>query len=238
MKAIIVAGGRGERLRPLTDSKPKPMVEVAGKPILLHTVELLKHAGITEFIFALCYLPEVVKNYFGDGSKYGVSIEYTLEDPSVPLGTAGAIKASQQYIDDSFVVTYADILRELDVKQMIKLHNDTHAFATLNVYKRFGKDPKSLVQFDDNNKIENFIERPSPEQIPEDFVWCNGSLYIFEPEIFSYIAKDSHSDFGSEIFPKLVSDNKPVFVFPTEGFFLDIGTKEKLQKAEEAYKTA
>lgn len=237
MKALIVAGGRGERLRPLTDTKPKPMVEVAGKPILLHTVELLRKAGITEFIFALCYLPEVVKDYFGDGSKFGVSIEYTLEDPSFPLGTAGAIKASQQYIADTFIVTYADILRELDVKKMIKLHKDSLAFATINVYKRFGKDPKSLVRFDEKKKIEEFIERPSPDEIKENFVWCNGSLYIFEPEIFNYISENSHSDFGKDIFPHLLQENKPVYAFQTAGFFIDIGTKEKLQKAEEAFKT-
>jgi mannose-1-phosphate guanylyltransferase/phosphomannomutase len=237
MKAIIVAGGRGERLRPITVTKPKPMVEVAGKPILLHTVELLRSAGITEFIFALCYLPDVVKNYFGDGSKFGVSIEYTLEDPSHPLGTAGAIKASEQYINNTFIVTYADILRELDVEKMIKLHKDSQAFATMNVYKRFGKDPKSLVKFDRENKVSTFIERPTEEENKENFVWCNGSFYIFEPQIYEYIPDNSHCDFGKEIFPKLISDNKPVYAFPSEGFFIDIGTKEKLQKAEEAFKT-
>ena len=98
MKAIIIAGGRGERLRPLTDNIPKPLVEVNGKPILLHTLELLKSHGITEFIIALCYLPERVVSYFGDGSKFGVHITYTYEDQLKPLGNAGAITLSQKYI--------------------------------------------------------------------------------------------------------------------------------------------
>src|SRR3989344_1376598 len=112
MKAIIIAGGRGERLRPLTDNIPKPLVEVNGKPILLHTLELLKSHGITEFIIALCYLPERVVSYFGDGSKFGVHITYTYEDQLKPLGNAGAITLSQKYIKETFIVTYADIVRK------------------------------------------------------------------------------------------------------------------------------
>lgn len=232
MKAIIVAGGKGERLRPITNTIPKPMVSVAGKPLLLHTVELLKQAGITEFIFALCYLPHVIQNYFEDGSKFGISIEYTFEDSSNPLGTAGAIKEAQKYIDDTFIVTYADILRELDIVKMVKLHNYYSAFATLNVYKREGKYPKSMVKFDNNKTILEFVERPRIEQIKEDFVWANGSFYIFEKEIFDYIPANSDIDFGKHIFPTLLEQKKKVLAFPTEDLFIDIGTKEKMQKAE------
>jgi NDP-sugar pyrophosphorylase family protein len=235
MKAIIVAGGRGERLRPITDTKPKPIVEVAGKPILLHTVELLKQAGIHEFIFALCYLPNVVKEYFGDGSKFGITITYTLEDPNKPLGTAGAIKESRPFITDSFIVTYADILRELDVRDMIKQHNEKKAFTTIHAYFRKGVDPKSMIIFEKDNKIKQFIKRPSPKDITDEGVWCNGSFYIFEPEIFDYIPKESHSDFGRDIFPAILSKKKSLYAYPTTGFFIDIGTKEKLQKAEESF---
>lgn len=233
MKAIIVAGGRGERLRPITNSIPKPMVQVGGKPILLHTVELLKKAGIREFILALCYLPEVITSYFGDGSQFGISIQYTFEDVSRPLGTAGAIKEAEQFIDGTFIVTYADIIRELDVHELVQLHNNKKAFGTINVYKRFGKDPKSMVLFDDSYKIENFIERPSEELLKEDFVWANGSFYVFEKEIFDYIPSNTDIDFGKNIFPQLIGDKKPLFAFPSEGYFIDIGTKEKLEKAEQ-----
>lgn len=231
MQAIIVAGGRGERLRPLTNFKPKPMVEVAGKPILLHTLELLKAAGITEFIFALCYLPEVIKSYFGDGTQFGVSIEYTLEDPAHPLGTAGAIVPARENIRDTFIVTYADILRELDVAKMIKAHKQAHALATINVYKRYGAQPKSKVIFDNSYKIEQFIERPSETLDDKGFVWCNGSFYIFEPAVFDSIPKSGHADFGTDIFPALLKQEKPIYAFPSEGKFIDIGTKEKLDQA-------
>jgi mannose-1-phosphate guanylyltransferase/phosphomannomutase len=129
--AIIVAGGQGTRLRPLTDTKPKPMVEVAGKPILEHTLNLFKKHGVTDFIFALCYLPQVIIDYFGDGSRFGVSIKYTFEDPNQPLGTAGAILASQGEISSTFIVTYADVLRDLDVKGMINQHLQSGSVATL-----------------------------------------------------------------------------------------------------------
>ena len=235
MKAIIVAGGRGERLRPLTDNKPKPMVEVAGKPILLHTVELLKDAGIKEYIFALCYLPDVVKDFFGDGKKFGISIKYTLEDPEKPLGTAGAIKASEEHIDDSFIVTYADILRDLNVKKMIAQHKDTNAFTTINAYRRKGREAKSLIHFEEDRHVTHFIERPKPDELREDVIWSNGSFYIFEPEIFAEIPAEIDCDFGKTIFPDLIEKKKAVYAFPSQGFFIDIGTKEKLEKAEEYF---
>ncbi len=232
MQAIIVAGGRGERLRPITNTIPKPMVSVAGKPILIHTLDVLRNAGITDYIFALCYLPHVITDYFGDGSKFGVTIRYTFEDPASPLGTAGAIKESEKYIDsDDVIVTYADIIRELDVKEMISFHKEKKAFGTLNVYKRFGKDPKSMVLFDREKKIEEFVERPSQELIQEDFVWSNGSFYIFKKEVFSFIPSDKAYDFGKHVFPELLEQKKLLFAFPSEGFFIDIGTKEKLAKA-------
>lgn len=235
MKAIVVAGGRGERLRPLTDTKPKPMVDVAGKPILLHTLEHLKYHGVREFIFALCYLPQVITDFFGDGSKFGVSIEYTFEDPQNPLGTAGAIKPAQKHISETCIITYADILRELDITAMMHQHIQTKAFSTLHVYKRTGANPKSMITFQKDLRILDFIERPSPDQIEESFVWANGSFYIGEPELFSFIPDSVTTDFGKDIFPALLKAKKEVYAFPTESYFIDIGTKEKLAQAEQHY---
>lgn len=227
MKAIIVAGGRGERLRPLTDTVPKPMIEVDGKPILEQVIQLLKRHGVTDIIVALCYLPKQIQDHFGNGKKFGVNIAYTLE--SKPMGTAGAITLASQHIHDTFIVTYADILRELDVTDMVKQHKNKKAFTTLHVYKRFGKDPKSKIVFDKNKRIQQFIERPGESKKP--FVWANGSFYIFEPEIFSYIPKNKPSDFGKDIFPKLLSVGRSLFAYPTDGYFMDIGNLEKLNMA-------
>ena len=158
MKAIIVAGGKGERLRPLTNEIPKPMVEVNGKPILLHIINLFKKNGVKDFIIALCYLPEVIVSYFGDGSKFGVNITYTFEDSENPLGTAGAISLAEDIIDDTFIVTYADILRDLDIKKMINFHKENNALATLNIYSRKSKNAKSMIILDENKR-----EYPDPK---------------------------------------------------------------------------
>src|SRR3990172_2732098 len=119
-KVLIVAGGKGERLRPITNTIAKPMVKVGNKPVLEHNLDLFKKYGFKNFIFALCYLPETISDYFGDGKKFGVEIEYTYENPETPLGTAGAITLAKEKIDSTFIVTYGDILRVVDVAEMLK----------------------------------------------------------------------------------------------------------------------
>lgn len=233
MKAIIVAGGRGERLRPLTDTLPKPMIEVAGKSILEHIINLFKKNEITEFIISLCYLPEKITQYFGNGKKFGVKIQYLYEKEDSPLGTAGSITAAKKLIDSAFIVTYADILRELNIMKIIKFHKNKKALATLNIYKRFGADPKSMIFFNKNKKIINFIERPKPEEIHNDFVWANGSFYILEPGIFDFIPQNTFTDFGKNVFPGLLKAGKKLYGFPSDGLFIDIGNYEKLSKARE-----
>ncbi|MDO8482539.1 MAG: NDP-sugar synthase [bacterium] len=235
MKAIIIAGGKGERLRPLTDTLPKPMVEIDGKPLLFHTLDLLKSHGVKDFVIALCYLPEKIVSYFGDGSKFGVHIEYTYENPENPLGTAGAITLDKTSTKENFIVTYADILRKLDITDMINHHKKTKSFATLNVYKREGRDPKSMVEFDGNKKILKFTERPAAEDIKNDYVWANGSFYILEPEIFNFVPESVKSDFGADIFPKLLAEKKDLYAYPTTDYFIDIGNLEKLEQARKTF---
>jgi len=237
-KVIIIAGGKGERLRPLTNKIAKPMVKVGGKSVLEHNLDLFKKYGFTEFIFALCYLPETITSYFGDGKKFGVSIDYTFEKPEVPLGTAGAVTLAKDKISDTFIVTYGDSIRVLDVKAMLDYHKKKGAFATIGVYKRLGPDPKSTILFSDEGRIKEFKERPSPDDIKGDFVWSNAAFYIFEPVIFDYI-KESETvdpdligvDFGKDVFPAVLADKKEIYAFPMEGYFVDIGNIEKLEKA-------
>lgn len=235
MKAVLIAGGRGERLKPFTNNLPKPMIEVQGKPILLHIIELLKKNGISEFILALCYLPEIITSYFGNGKKFGVKIDYTFENPKSPLGTAGAISLARELISSTFIVTYADILRELEVEKMLAFHKKSHAFATIHVYKRESKDAKSMVIFDKNRKIIKFIEHPTPNQLGNKHIFVNGSFYIFEPKIFDFIPDKKTVDFGSDIFPKIIP-HKNVFVFPGNKYFIDIGNLPKLEYARKTFK--
>lgn len=232
MKAVIIAGGKGERLRPLTDTIPKPMIKVSGLPILEHILRLLKKHGVTDVILALCYLPEQITNYFKDGSEMGLNISYTFEEPGKPLGTAGAILPAEKLISDTFIVTYADILRDLDIAEMIAVHCRTGSFATLNVYKHRGGNFKSALEFDEDNRLTKFEEFKKHQTMDKGFAWSNGSFYIFEPGIFKYIPKDRKSDFASDIFPTLLSAGEKVSVFPSSGRFLDIGTMENLKEAE------
>ncbi len=236
MKAVIIAGGKGKRLKPLTDTVPKPMIEVDGKPILFHTLNLLKSHGIKDFIIALCYLPEKIVSYFGDGSKFGMRIEYTYEDPLNPLGTAGAVTLGKKHIKETFIVTYADIVRELDVTEMLKWHKKTRAFATLNVYKRKSRGAKSAVTFNKNKKILEFTERPSVKGAPDEFLWANGSFYILEPEIFDFVPESEKNDFGADIFPKLLASKKALRAYPTEDYFMDIGDLPKLELARKTFR--
>lgn len=235
MKVVIIAGGRGERLRPITDKIPKPMVNVKGKPVLLHIINHFKSYGITDFILALCYLPEVITNYFGNGERFGVKIEYTWEDPAKPLGTAGAITLAKKIISDTFIVTYADILRELNIKKMVDLHQQSKAFATLNVYKRESQNAKSMVIIDNKNRVVRFIERPDATELKENYIWANGSFYIFEPQIFNFISKNTSSDFGKDIFPKILNAKKRLYAYPTTDYFIDIGNMEKLKLARRTF---
>jgi len=239
--AVIVAGGKGTRLKPITNKIPKPMVRVGNKPILEHILNLFKKQGITNFIFALCYKPKIITNYFGDGRKFGVSINYTYEKEDQPLGTAGAILPSQKYIKKTFIVTYADILRKLDIRKMIKSHQINNAFVTLNTYQHF-KNPKSIIVFNKKNKIIQFIERPNLNQIkkhqnPNGSVWSNASFYVLEPKVFKHIPKKQKVDFGFDVFPKILLAKEKIFAHPTLKHFIDIANKKTLKEARNFYRT-
>lgn len=235
MKAIIVAGGKGERLNPITENLPKPMVKVNNKPILLHIINLFKKYGIKDFIIALCYLPDVITNYFGNGKKFGVNIKYTYENPQNPLGTAGAISLAKNLIDDTFIVTYADILRDLDVKKMINFHKKSRAFATINIYRRKSEGAKSLIIMDKNKKVTKFIERPDKTNLKQEYIWSNGSFYIFEPEIFDFIP-NRKADFGFDVTPELLRLKKEVYGYTSDGYFIDIADINKLRFARKTFK--
>jgi len=236
MKAVIVAGGRGERLRPLTNAMPKPMVDVQGKPVLEHIINHLKKHGIVDFVISLCYLPEIVTNYFGNGKKFNVSIEYIYEDHNNPLGTVGAIAQAKKYITSPFIFTSSDSLRDLNVTDMIVFHNKKKGFGTLNIYKRFGADPKSIILFDKDKRITKFVERPTPDLLTDGFVWANAFFMIFDPEVFAYLPENIPKDLGKELLPQLINNDKKLYAYQTDGYFVDIGDQKKLTKARKTYK--
>ncbi len=235
MKAVIVAGGRGVRLKPITDRLPKVMTEVAGKPILEHNLDLLKKNGINDFIFSLCYLPEPIVSHFGDGSKFGVKISYIFEKAGKALGTAGAVFGAKKFVKDTFIVTYGDILRDLDTRKMIDQHWKNKVIATIAVYKNSHSNPKSVIEIDRNNRVIKFTERPVNISNRKT-IWSNASFYIFEPEIFDFIPSTVKSDFGHDIFPNLVKSKKQICTFISDGYFIDIGDSNKLSSARKTFR--
>lgn len=235
MQAIIIAGGRGERLQPLTLKTPKPMLKVKGKPILEHVLNFLKHQGVTDFTISVGYLAHKIIAYFGDGSGFGVKITYLFDKKGTVQGTAGALSSIKQKIKGTFVVTYADILRELDLSGMVRFHKKHESIATINVYQYIGSAPKSMVIFDRTNQILEFKERPSLPQHNRK-IFSNGSLYIFEPKVLECIIPDKFLDFGRDIFPLLIAKGEKIFSYPSFGYFLDVGTINKLKHAQKTFK--
>ena len=223
------------------------MLQVSGKPIIEHIINLFKKNDINKFIITVCYLQSKITSYFGDGSKFGVRIKYIYEDENKPLSTAGGIALAKNVINDTFIVCSGDILRELDIKKMVAQHKNTQAIATIHTYKRFGPDPKSMVVFDEKGLIKQFVERPfdfaqgKPDRKHLGFqaksIWTNGSFYIFEPKIFDFIPKNKPCDFGRDVFPKLLKNKKRLFAFPYSKFFIDVGNMEKLKKARREFNT-
>lgn len=233
MKAIIVAGGKGTRIRPYTDFVPKPMLLVSGKPILEHIILFLKKNNIRDLLITICHLPRVITSYFGSGERFGVTIQYIYEPVDKPRGTAGSFLYAKESLHETFIVTYADIIRELKISDVIEEHKGHHAFATIVVYKNFQPDPKSSVEFNSKGMVTNFIERPKILNIHKNnnVVWSNGSFYVFEPEILDFIPQGRSSDFGKDIFRNILSAGKRMYAYPQRGYFIDIGNIQKLAQA-------
>lgn len=232
---VILAGGKGKRFSPITQKIPKPMVRIANKPLLEYILVMFKCQGFKDFIFCLCYKKDKIIDYFGDGSKWGVRIKYVLEDENNPLGTAGALSLARSFLKATFIVTYGDILRNLDISEMLKNHFRKQTLVTLNIHQNRSQKPGSIVFFNKDLEVTKFIEKPKKIK-SKKYVWSNGSCYIFEPEIFQFIEKDKFQDFGTGIFPALIKAKKPFYVYPSSDYLLDISNIEKLNQAKKDLK--
>jgi len=217
IKALILAGGFGTRLKSVVEDVPKPMALVLGKPFLERQIRLLKEQGITDIILAVHHMADKIKSYFGDGRRFGVDITYSEEE--VPLGTAGAIKKAEKYLDDTFLVINGDSYSQINLKNFLEFHkakrsNFTISLAQVNNTKEYGK---VLLE---GNKICDYLEKKEtgPGVI-------NSGIYIFEPIIFEFIEAGKNVSLEKEIFPKLIKE-KLVFGYPSEDYFIDIGTPE------------
>lgn len=227
MKAVIMAGGFGTRIQPLTSSLPKPMIPLFNRPIMLHIVELLKKHDITDLVMLLYHQPEVIKKFFRDGSDFGVKITYVT--PIQDMGTAGAVKAAEKYLDERFLVISGDLLTDFNLKKVIDFHADNKAMATITLTSV--KDPLQfgVVVTDKSRRITQFLEKPGWGEVISDTI--NTGIYVLEPEIFTYIPSGENFDFSQDLFPTMLANQDPLFGYPAKGYWRDIGNTDSYREA-------
>lgn len=214
MNAVIMAGGKGTRLRPLTDFAPKPMMKIIDKPILEYIILLLKKHNINDIAITLGYMPESIINYFEDGSKWGVNIKYYIE--KTPLGTAGGVKKTTKFVDENFLVISGDSYTEIDLSKAIRFHFAKKSFFTLIAQPKENTSGLGILEIDENNKIEKFVEKP---EITKPAL-INTGIYIINKEVLKLIPEGQY-DFGRQLIPKLLGE---VYAYVDYNYWSDIGT--------------
>ncbi|MFH1456357.1 MAG: sugar phosphate nucleotidyltransferase [archaeon] len=223
-KALILAGGKGTRMKPITEELPKVMVPLAGKPILQHTINHLKKYGITEIILAVGYKAEKVKEYFKDGSEFGVNIKYIEE--KVPLGTSGPLQLAKEYLTETFVCCNADEIKDIDVVDMYMFHKKNKATATIAL-TTVDDTSKFGVANLQGDKIIEFVEKPKHNP-PSKLI--NSGFYIFEPEVLNYVPSEGPSMIEYDVFPKIAAEKK-LYGYSFIGYWQELGTMESYAKA-------
>lgn len=226
MVAVVMAGGKGTRLRPLTCDKPKPMVPVVGRPILEHIVRLLRKHGFTRIYATLHYMPEVIQEYFGAGDAFGVSMHYAVED--VPLGTAGSVKACEEHLDSTFLVMSGDALTDFDLTEAVEFHRAKGAIATIVLTRVPMPLEYGVVITDKDGRISRFLEKPSWSEVFSDTV--NTGIYVLEPDVLSFFDFGQEFDFSKNLFPLILKRNLPLFGYVASGYWSDIGTIEQYRQ--------
>jgi len=224
MKAILLAGGKGTRLRPLTVHTPKPIVPIFDRPFLYYQLDLLRQLPeIDEVILSLNYQPRRIEEIFGDGDDLGIRLRYVVEP--MPLGTAGAVKYAEQYLSDSVVVFNGDVLTAVDLTAVLKLHRERRAKATIVLTPVENPSAYGLVETDAAGNVQRFLEKPSPDQITCDTI--NAGIYVLEPETLDRIPKDTAWSIERSYFPSLVERGETFVAYVYRGYWIDIGTPEK-----------
>ena len=223
MKGLILAGGKGTRLRPLTINTPKPVVPVANSPFLLYQIDLMRSAGIEEIILSLSYQPRKIEDLLKDGSDYGVWIRYAVE--GTPLGTGGAFKNAEENINSTTVVFNGDVLTALDLSAVIALHRERGAVATLVLTPVDNPSAYGLVETNADGWVQRFVEKPGPDEITCNTI--NAGIYVLEPSVLNYMPKGEAYSFERGLFPTLLEHKEPVLSFVLDKYWIDIGTPQK-----------
>lgn len=230
MQAVIIAGGKGTRLRPLTLSTPKPLISLLGKPILQYQIELLKKYNIKDIIFCLNYKAKEIMEYFKKGEELKVNIKYSIEDK--PLGTAGAVKNAEKYIiSKNLIILNGDILTDINLSNLIKFHYKKMAKLTIALTRVENPTNYGLVIIDKNYRILNFLEKPSYDEITADTI--NAGIYIMDTEILKNIPENEEYSFERGIFPELINKKEPIYGYVFKEYWIDTGTPKKYKIATE-----
>lgn len=228
MRAVVMAGGEGTRLRPLTANTPKPLLPVVNRPIMEHVLRLLRRHGFSETVVTVQFLASLIRNYFGDGEDFGMSLQYATEE--APLGTAGSVKnAAEALSDDTFVVVSGDALTDIDLEKLVAFHLENGALATVCLVRVPNPLEFGITIVDDDGRIQRFLEKPSWGQVFSDTV--NTGIYVLEPEILDHVPAGEVVDWSSDVFPTLLEKGAPLFGYVADGYWEDVGTHDSYLKA-------
>ena len=228
-KVIILCGGEGTRLRPLTLSTPKPMLPIGYKPILEHTMQFYSNQGFHNFILSLGYLAEHIMKYFGNGSVQNANINYVTEKH--PLGTGGALKNSENFVNSTFICTYGDVLfGSINLKELVQFHKEKQALGTIVLWKAKDARRFGLVEMDNDNRITEFTEKP--KYMTAGLI--NAGLYILEPELFKFIPKNRAISLENDVLTELVKKEN-LYGFVHSGYWADVGLPEDYEKVAQDF---
>jgi mannose-1-phosphate guanylyltransferase / phosphomannomutase len=224
-----MAGGEGTRLRPMTANQPKPMLPVANRPIMEHVLRLLRRHGFDETIVTVQFLAALVRNYFGDGEEFGMSLQYATEE--MPLGTAGSVRNAEDALrDEPFLVISGDALTDMDLTALVNFHKEKGALVTVGLARMPDPLEFGIVITQEDGRIQRFLEKPTWGQVFSDTV--NTGLYVMEPEVLAEVPPGEVVDWSGDVFPKLMERGAPLFGYVSEGYWEDVGTHESYLKAQ------
>ena len=227
MKAVVMAGGEGTRLRPLTSNQPKPMVPIVGKPCMEHILELLRRHGFQDVIVTVAFLPQAIRSYFGNGDSLGMEVSYSVEES--PLGTAGSVRLAAGRLDDTFLVISGDALCDVDLTRLVEFHREKKASVTIGLKAVENPLEFGIVVTDDEGRVERFLEKPSWGQVFSDTI--NTGIYVLEPEVLRHVPTDRPYDFSKELFPLLLEMGRPIYGCVLDGYWQDIGNLDQYRQA-------
>jgi NDP-sugar pyrophosphorylase family protein len=229
VKALVLAAGEGQRLRPLTSDRPKPMLPVGDRPLLEHILLLLKKHSVKDVAINLHYKPRTIVYHFGTGERWGIQIYYSFEEQL--LGSAGAARRLDWYFADGpFIVFYGDLYTDLDLTRLVAAHQRGGASVTMALYEVDNPTACGIVGLDDQGFVNRFVEKPCPEDVFSNL--ANAGVFVVDPAILDIVPRDAPYDFGHDLFPRMLAEGRSILGYPIAESLIDIGTPENYRRAQ------